>query len=115
MITSRTLAAIVLSVATCTLGACSDTMDARHGASRCPVHDRPLITQRVPVAYGLMDYPPGYFEAKDARFPYAWGGVCPGGCMVNNRVKYALVGSCLDCEAAMLAWKQEHPIGGGQR
>jgi hypothetical protein len=79
--------------------------------SRCPLHGRPLVRRRVPVAYGLIQEPPGYRDACRASFPHA-DAPSPGGCALDEgspRWAWALV--CPACCAARDAWRAAHPDG----
>ena len=80
-------------------------LDSRGSVSVCEVHHQQLIEDKVPIAYGLFDWPKD-FELARTRFPHAWSCVRGCGCVVQEE-KQALVLYCPQCREAEKAWLRE--------
>jgi hypothetical protein len=91
------------------LSGCAAPVDLRGQETVCQVHHVPLQDDTVHIAYGLLCFPPGYWDAEKSLFPNArpWVG---GGCSVLEPDR-AYVRFCPECRQAREQWMAEH---GGQ-
>jgi len=80
--------------------------DFEEGKTRCKVHGVLLKKDRVEIAYGLMLYKVGYFEARQKSFPNANTSMS-GGCIVEEP-KFAIVAYCPKCRRAEARWSRAH-------
>ena len=77
----------------------------------CPLHQRDLEPGRVPVAYGLISFEPGYCEAMEVNFPFAKEFVL-GGCCIDGDSNFEEdVFFCSECRQALASWEAEHGRG----
>ena len=91
-------------------GCDKSTVDATHARSSvCERHNVEMEKKKVPMVYGFMgstSYSRLFFNASTNLFPNAQELVV-GGCMVDNKAKFAFIYSCPACEKARLKWQAE--------
>lgn len=76
--------------------------DWRHGNGICAVHHLQMNTVQIHACRALIDYVPGYGDAREKLFPNA--GIDYGPDLYSDRV--GLIYVCPDCEAARSHWHQ---------
>ena len=75
---------------------------------KCELHGSALQVANVPIHYGIVGFPAGYYDASRRSFPHADSKVM-GGCVVSKdspdlqAVKY-----CPQCRAAEKRWSNAH-------
>ncbi len=72
--------------------------------SICPVHNVPLETDTVPIAYGLCRFPDGYTRSQMNAFPLAKD-VLYGGCIPQPERERKLF-YCPACREAQAKWRE---------
>ena len=71
---------------------------------KCELHGTTLKVANVPIHYGIVGFPAGYYDASKRSFPHA-NSIVMGGCVVSSdspdlqAVKY-----CPQCRAAEKRW-----------
>ncbi|BCM92652.1 hypothetical protein IAD21_04534 [Abditibacteriota bacterium] len=80
---------------------------------KCELHGTLLKVDTVPIHYGIVGFPAGYYQASQRSFPHA-DSVVMGGCVIMpetmQTVKY-----CPQCRAAEKRWGLAHKWGTSKR
>lgn len=75
---------------------------------KCEVHGTLLKVEDVKIAYGLIGFPAGYYQAQQRNFPHARSTVM-GGCVISpSSPKFQTVKYCPRCRAAEKRWSDAH-------
>jgi hypothetical protein len=78
----------------------------------CHIHDRPLVRDRVPAAYGDWRLPMEFMKARSERFPYG-STIYYGDSVEVERLPTREVLACPDCRAELERWNhgRKRPLG----
>lgn len=80
-------------------------------ARNCEIHHVPMRWEEVPISYGLVLAPRGYFELRPKWFPHS--GEVLGGCVVGlERMTWTFV--CPKCREASVNWRPDPWFPSGQ-